>query len=327
MTIAMGVQFEVMFVDPRSGGRVPVGPQVLELVGLPGAGFSYGPTYSALRYRSPLFLRPEALEAQLEEARAQVAQAAELVGAEARLLPLHPWAPAERLLAAPELAGRSLLGRQGWFHHQAMTTELTLVVEGLAPQPVEALAFDAPLLLALSTGSPVWAGQSTGFASSRSAIRHGDVAADGAVDWPEPPRDSLWQAPLEARDLSLDLTWLQAGRRIEYRLADLPGRTEEIAALAALAAAFACAPVPGLVLTSGQWNRNLWRCARDGVHALLELPGQSRRVPAHEVLVSRINALECLVPARSRAVLGRMLARRRVLSVHPPGDQPSEVRA
>jgi hypothetical protein len=96
---------------------------------------------------------------------------------------------------------------------------------------------------------------------------------------------------------------------------------DELAALAALATAFATAPLQAPTFSRGQWQRNLWRVARHGVHAELEVPGHAAPMALHEYLAVRLWALEDALPRRARDVLGHMLAVRLEPGPAQPLDQ------
>jgi carboxylate-amine ligase len=179
-----------------------------------------------------------------------------------------------------------------------------------------------PYLLALTTSSPFYLGEDTGYASYRSLLWR---------RWPRsgpPPRvadagefDQLirWLTETRCIDAPGRVYWdLRPHHRyptLEFRVSDVTPRIEDAVTVAALARAVAVGAAEGLLrepdlpesVVGALLRENAWRASRDGLGAELVDPwaGEPAAAPLRESL---LRLAEVLAPVAERMGDGEVLA-------------------
>jgi glutamate---cysteine ligase / carboxylate-amine ligase len=280
----VGIEEELLLVDPKTHRLAPVAADVLARMGVPKEAASHEIFAAAIELRSPASRTAGDAAAAVAALRAAAREA----GATLMAVGIHP----DAMLGGAELvvteryrrvadAMRGLIRR---------TPECALHVHVAMPDPETAIRVfnrirvHLPLLVALSASSPLWFGADSGLASSRfSLVRSypGRIVPREFRDFAE------WTATIEqmaAAGRLDDYTYVWWDVRlhprlgtIELREMDTQARVEDAAALAALVQALARfeseegeddPPPPEAIAESS------FRASRDGIDATILHEGE-----------------------------------------------------
>jgi carboxylate-amine ligase len=303
----LGVEEELLLVDPVSGALVPAGPQVVAAcAGRTGAGAEVKPEFFLCQVESAS--RPHrdltAVGHELAEARARVAAAAAAAGAvpvavPGPVLPL-PDGGAARVTPGPRYARideeYGAVARASLMCALHVHVEVEDDEEGVAV--IDRVRPWVPLLVALSANSPYWAGSDTGYESWRARVWGTWPSSGPAELFHDAAGYHRATAHLVetggASDVALvnyDVRLSARHPTIEYRVADVCTDLGDALVLAALARALTghaarqyregVPPAPWRVEAL---RSAAWRAARFGLTGTLVSPGHGRQVPAAEAL-------------------------------------------
>lgn len=288
---AVGLEEELLLVDPRTRALAPVAARVLAAMDLPERAAAHEVYAAEIELRSPPCARLGDAVAALASRRAAASEAgATLVGAG-----LHPDAAfGDAPLVDAERYRRVAREMRGLIRR---TPEAALHVHVGMPDPETAIrAFNGlrahlPVLAALSAGSPFWFGADSGMASARATL----VRAYPGRGVPRAFRDFEDYADALAAAVAaggLDdytLLWWDVRPHprlgtVEVREMDAQSRLDDVAALAALVQGLArheaerpaAATVPHEAIA---WSS--FRAGRDGLEASVVQDG--RVTPIREV--------------------------------------------
>jgi YbdK family carboxylate-amine ligase len=323
---SVGVEEEVLLVDPASGIPCPVS--------LPALGCAAGPTAEVLDaelQRQQLEIRTEPcrtlteLDAQLRATRRTAAGAAHAVGAAVAALatsplPIRPTPTpgeryermAERFAVLPD----ELLTCGCHVHVEVDSGEQGVAV-------LDRIRVWLPVLLALSSNSPFWQGADSGYASFRRQVwgrwpSAGPTEVFGSqAEYQAAVRAMLDTATvLDAGMIYFDARLSQDLPTIEVRVPDVCLFSEDVVLLAAL--------TRGLVETAvREWQAGRppppvradvlrlasWRAARYGMEGELVHPGTGRPAPARGVLADLVDRVRpALADADDLDVVSGLLA-------------------
>lgn len=304
----LGVEEELLLVDPDTGELKPLGRHVLRA-------HETGPPQDA-PVEEELFLHQiesqtpptgdlAELASQLRSGRRAMGQAASaagaatmasgsavLVGTESRVTPKPRY---RRIMAEYGELARSAIASAMHVHVDVADDEEGVrVLDGIAPW--------LPLLLAVSANSPYAHGQDTGYASWRyqtwsrwpshgTGQPFGDAATYHAVTG----QLLAWGAALDHGMLYFDARLARDYPTVEIRVADVCGDLEDAVLVAALSRALVAAaadPPPGGAVAP--WRGDLqraasWRASRYGLTERLVDPACRELVPARQALASLVD--------------------------------------
>jgi glutamate---cysteine ligase / carboxylate-amine ligase len=294
----VGIEEELLLVDPASGRLVPIAEQLLPQIDLPPRTIGHEAYASEIELRSlPSESTAEALGF-LERGR----DAARAAGASLLAVGLHPAAEHGDARLVDSARYRRVLGEMRGLIQR--TPECALHVHVGMPDPAAAIAaFNElrhwlPLLIGLAAGSPYWFGVDSGLASARWAIirpfpsrgvpralrdfedYERALASEAAGGGPDDYTLIWWDVRLHPR----------LGT-VEVREMDVQPRLGDAAAVAALIRALACRAVEATVdplpaqatldpLPAETIAWSCFRAARDGLEA--EILNDGRLVPVPE---------------------------------------------
>lgn len=304
----LGVEVELQVVDRQSMELTPKAPQLIN------------------RWAGPPRVQPEIFQSMLEISTGVCADAAaadaDLRDTAQRLMPLardagvrfiatgtHPTARYQDRLVYPAERYHGLIARNQWIARRLLIFGLHVHI-GM-PDPETAIAvqnellYDLGLLLAISTSSPYWQGESTGLASSRitvfEALPTGGMPAL-VHDWSEFCElvETLQHANAitSLKDLWWDIRPSPRYGTIEIRVCDGLATLRETAMVVALSRALAMRA--GARVASGTarsfppaWRvrENKWRASRHGMEASLIVSNDGDTMPARPYLRNLIEDL------------------------------------
>ncbi len=291
----MGVEEEFLLVDPRSGRARRNGPTVAA------AG---GEQTELQRQQVETGTAPHAdladVLADLSAHRKATAALAEDDGSRLLALATHPM-PTEPVVTPGERY-QELVDRYGLLAREQLTCGCHVHVE--VPDRDEAAAvLDrirpwTPVLLAVSTNSPFWQGQDTGYASYRAQVwdrwptagpteLFGDAAGYDAAA----ARLLATGVPLDAGQLYFDARISATHPTIEVRVPDVCLHVGDALLLAALvralvetAAREAADGRPPAQVSVAELRAASWRASHDGLGGDLVCPRSGRPAPAADVV-------------------------------------------
>jgi len=295
----LGIEEELLLVDPETHGLTPVAERLLAAIELPEGAAGHEAYAAEIELRTPITRDVDEATAALRRGRAAAREAgATLLGAG-----VHPagelgdaaHVDSDRYRRAGE-AMRGLLRR---------TPECALHVHVGMPDPATAIkVFNGvraylPLLQGLSANSPFWFGRDSGLASARSAL----VRSYPGRGVPRAFRDfDEWVETVEATATAGhldDYTFLWWDVRphprlgtVELREMDAQSRLEDVAALAGLIHALAVeqAELPGAKQPPAEAIAySCFRASRDGLEATILDEGRLR--PLREVAAETVDRL------------------------------------
>src|SRR4051794_526448 len=334
----VGVEEELLLVDPSTGEPLSVAAEVLRQVDVPPSDGPGGTVEAELQQEQiETDTRPHTdvseLLAEVVEARRRVASAAAEVGAAVAALGTSPLAVTPR--TTPKARYERMQERFGLTQAEQLTCGLHVhVAVGSDDEGVGVLdraRVWLPVLLALSTNSPFWQGADSGYASFRWQAwsrwpMAGPVEVQGSAEAYRAMVDGLLatDVPMDHGMLYLDARLSAEYPTVELRVADVCRDAEDTALVAALGRALVetsarswadgepAPPVPAAVLRLAHW-----RAARSALDGDLLDPLTCRPRPAPEVVGALLAHVEDAL--RSAGDLDRVRARVEHLLVHGPG--------
>jgi len=328
---SLGLEWELMLVDPVTGDLVPEGPALLE--SLRRAGHGDGVTGELFTNTIEVTSRPRAFVAEaiedVVERIAAVRAAAEPLGLALIGAGSHPFAQWFEQSVTVSGRYRKFVERTQWWGRNMMIwgVHVHIGVESrdkVMPL-IAGLGTHLPHLLALSASSPFWAGERTGYASNRALMFQqlptaglpwalerwgdfegyvGDLVRTGIIE--------------DATEVRWDIRPAPRWGTIELRACDAVATPGELAALAALTQCLVealsrrlDAGEPITVLPPWYQRENRWRAARYGLDAIIIVDAEGREVPCTEHLAE---LLETLAPiARDLGCTAELDGVRRIL--------------
>src|SRR3954454_22215998 len=298
----VGIEEELMLVDPETLGLAQGIETILEDVGKDGGGQVQPEVMSSvLETAAGVCATLAEAASQLRDLRRRVRECAERNGMLLSASGTHPTALWEEQLIGARPRYRELAAELGWIARQELIfgTHVHVGVEGAdkAIYIADGVRRHIPLMLALSANSPFWRGEDTGMMSARTPIfRHFPRVG-------VPPHYGSWEIFSRRVDLMVsagaipDYTYLWWDVRphpnlgtVEVRAYDQQTRLEDTISLAALAiclvhryasnfdAGEPLVEVPLELIDDNKVRASLW--ALEG--ELIDLP-RNRQVPATEL--------------------------------------------
>ena len=304
----VGVEEEVMLLDPDGWGLASRSDEVLEAMGPELASHAAAETHGcALELTSEPHRDVTAAAAELCELRSGLAAAMEPLGLRAAVAGTHPFTLWEDIEVSPGAryqflynALRELARREPTF---GLHVHVAVPDPETAIKALNRMRAHLPVLLALSANSPFWQGRETGLASVRTPI----FQAFPRVGIPRCYRD--YAHYVESIDLLLrcdafpepTFLWWDARLQprfgtVEVRIMDAQTRVADTAALTALVqclvrleaeegfASFSLVDNPEVL------DENRFLAARDGMQAKLIDPAAERRVQVRELVENLMEA-------------------------------------
>jgi carboxylate-amine ligase len=306
---SVGVEEEVMLLDPGGGGLAQRADDVLPGLAAALAGRVGGETHQgALELTCSPHATVAEAERELAGLRGRLADALTALDLGVAASGVHPTTPASETEVSP--AGRYQLILRTMRELARREPTFALHVHVGVPDPEDAirlmnrLRVHLPLLLALSANSPFRAGHPTGLASTRTALfqafpRTGIPRAfDSYDDWVTTVGLLLRCGAFpEATFLWWDVRAQPRFGTVEVRIMDAQTEVGRAAALVALVQALARLELQEGFATSAQiaaaelLAENRFLAARDGMEAELLDPDTGSRRPARAVLASVLDAV------------------------------------
>jgi glutamate---cysteine ligase / carboxylate-amine ligase len=304
----VGLEEEVMLLDPSTWTLAQRADQMLALVGDDLAGSCSAETHeAALELTTSPHATVGGAIAELGSLRARLAHGARRVGLATAVSGMHPGEMVED--AQVPTAGRyqlvhetmrGIARREPTF---ALHVHVGVVDAESAIRLLNRLRAHLPLFLALSASSPLWRGRATGLASNRTILfqafpRTGlPRCFDGYSDWVRTVDLLVGSGAIpEPTFVWWDVRPQPRFGTVEVRIMDAQPRLEAAGALCALVQAVCkleleegFAP-PELVHAQEALAENRFLAARDGVAAELIDPVRARRVPVADLLVDLLAA-------------------------------------
>jgi carboxylate-amine ligase len=306
---SVGVEEEVMLLDPAGGGLAQRADDVLPEMAAALAGAVSGETHQAAL---ELTCSPHATVAEAERElaglRSRLTDALAALGLGVAAAGVHPVTPASQTEVSP--GGRYQLILRTMRELARREPTFALHVHVGVPDPEDAvrlmnrLRVHLPLLLALSANSPFRAGRSTGLASTRTTLfqafpRTGIPRAFASYeDWVATVGLLLRCGAFpEATFLWWDIRAQPRFGTVEVRIMDAQTEVGRAAALAALVQGLARLELeegfatPAQIAAGELLAENRFLAARDGMEAVLLDPDTGSRRPARAVLDSVLDAV------------------------------------
>lgn len=298
----VGIEEELLIVDPVSGMPLPRAARILDIVGETPDGPVLKAEFKQEQIEAntrPCRTAAE-LFADIRSGRAMADAGARAVGSRIAAVATPPLFAATPTSGNPRYTAMS--GRFGLTSHEQITCGFHIHVSITSPEEgvgiLDRLRVWLPSLLALSANSPFWKGSDTGYASYRSQIWNRWPSA-GPVDvFGSPAGYNAAVSDLLASGVLLDEDMIYFDARVsrtyptvEIRIADVCLYAEDAVTLAILARA--------LVETSArEWLRGMsppaasvpqlrmanWLASRSGINGELLHPRSHRPRPAKEVI-------------------------------------------
>ncbi len=302
----VGIEWELMLVDPATGDLVGRGPQIIAALDTdsdPATRF----TATAELLTNTVELTsgvgrdvPEAV-ADIADAIAAVRGVSEPLGVELMCAGSHPFAQWFDQAVTDKTRYHTLIERTQWWGRNMMIWGVHVhvgVEDGRKVMPlIRALSSYLPHMQALSASSPFWAGERTGYASNRALVFQQLPTA--GLPWPldtweeyEAYLDDMVRTGImeDATEVRWDIRPAPRWGTIEVRACDGVSNLAELASMAALTQTLvehfsreldAGRPLPALQ----PWyhRENKWRAARYGLDAelIVDRTGLERPVVAH----------------------------------------------
>lgn len=305
----IGVEEELMLVDPETGELRPVSTKALrayeELVRSEGTEPADGQEVDLVDQEAFLqqietASRPcsdlDDLASEITRGRRAAGRAAREAGAAAVVVPT-PVLAAEEPQVTPKDRHQRILNEYGEMSRSSMVCGMHMHIdidgEDEAVRVLDGIRPWLQVLLAISANSPYWHGRDTGFASWRSQV-WGRWPSSGPAEPFETPaeyRKTLakmveWGAAVDEGMLYLDTRIASAYPTIEVRVADVCTEVEDAVLIAGLARALV--ETASTESDSRAWRSDLlraasWRAARYGLASTLVNPRTWELAPAREV--------------------------------------------
>ena len=298
----IGVEEELMLVDPEAGSLVAVSSKALR------AHEDMADESEGDRVAQEAFLqqietatkpctRLDELVPEIIRGRRAAGLAARAAGAAATAVPT-PVLCEEEAVVTPKERHQRILDEYGEMSRQSLVCgmhvhidvdgedEAVAVMDGIRPW--------LPVLLAVSANSPYWEGRDTHFASWRSQVWNRWPSSGPAEPFESPAtyRETIekvieWGAAADEGMLYLDTRIAKAYPTIEIRVADVCTEVEDAVLVAALARALVATAAAGGGSETA-WRSDLlraasWRAARYGLAGTLVNPATLSLAPAREV--------------------------------------------
>lgn len=302
----VGIEWELMLVDPATGELVGRGPEIIEQV-TASASLDARHTATAELLTNTVEVTsgvgrdvPEAV-ADIADAIAAVRQASDPLGVELMCAGSHPFAQWYDQAVTDKTRYHTLIERTQWWGRNMMIwgVHVHIGVEDVrrVMPLIGALSCYLPHLQALSASSPFWAGERTGYASNRALVFQQLPTA--GLPWPLPAwsdyegyLDDMVRTGImaDATEVRWDIRPAPRWGTIEVRACDGVSTLAELASVAALAQTlvehFSRQLDAGRELPTLQpWyhRENKWRAARYGLDArlIVDRAGVERPVTAH----------------------------------------------
>jgi len=348
----VGIEWELMLVDPASGDLVGRGPQLIEQLSDETADARHSTTVELLTNTVEVTSGigrdvPEAV-GDIRNAIDAVRRASDPLGIELMCAGSHPFAQWFDQAVTDKTRYHRLVERTQWWGRNMMIwgVHVHIGVEDVRKvMPlINALSCYLPHLQAVSASSPFWAGERTGYASNRALVFQQLPTA--GLPWPLPDW-AAYEAYLDdmvrtgimedATEVRWDIRPAPRWGTIEVRACDGVSTVAELASVAALVQTLvehfsreldAGRPLPSLQ----PWyhRENKWRAARYGLDArvIVDRAGVERPVSAHleellDVLLPIASELGCrteLEGVRTTLALGASYQRQLRVADDAGGD-------
>jgi len=348
----VGIEWELMLVDPASGDLVGRGPQIIEQLSGETADARHSTTVELLTNTVEVTSGigrdvPEAVD-DIRNAIDAVRRASDPLGIELMCAGSHPFAQWFDQAVTDKTRYHRLVERTQWWGRNMMIwgVHVHIGVEDVRKvMPlINALSCYLPHLQAVSASSPFWAGERTGYASNRALVFQQLPTA--GLPWPLPDW-AAYEAYLDdmvrtgimedATEVRWDIRPAPRWGTIEVRACDGVSTVAELASVAALVQTLvehfsreldAGRPLPSLQ----PWyhRENKWRAARYGLDArvIVDRAGVERPVSAHleellDVLLPIASELGCrteLEGVRTTLALGASYQRQLRVADDAGGD-------
>ncbi len=303
----LGVEIELEIISATNFDLVPLGPQILKEVSPTLRPFVKPEAYqSMIELITPVCKDLEEAASFLKGGLKELEKTAERQGALLLPLSLHPFARAGsqkvwgkkrylEIFQELQLVGRRFIA-QGLHVHLGMPDKETALKAFNLLRPY------LPLLLALSTSSPFYEGEKTGFHSYRSKLFEvlplaGLPRSFSSWEEFETLINTLLRLKIisSLRDLWWDVRLKPDLGTVEIRICDVPGRFRDLIALVAFVQTLVYAllekkPLPGLpyeIISFGKWQ-----AARHGLDGSFVEPESFRRRGFPEVVRGLLPGLE-----------------------------------
>jgi carboxylate-amine ligase len=310
----VGVEWELMLVDPESGELVPAAPGILQVL-------EGGPKITAELLSNTIEITSDPRERvadAVNDLRARielVRPEAERHGARLTSSGSHPFALWHEQHITEKSRYRTLVDRAQWWGRNLMIWGIHMHVgvddvRKVMPIVGELTRF-LPHLQALSASSPFWAGEQTGYASNRALVFQQLQTAGlpwELADWAafENFVDDMVRVGVisQVDELRWDVRPSPHWGTIELRACDSASNLGELASLAALAQSLVewCsrrldAGEEFAPLQPWYHRENKWRAARYGLDAVVITDRGGREIPVREHLDQLLPLLEPIADA------------------------------
>jgi carboxylate-amine ligase len=301
----VGLEEEVMLLEPRSGAPISRSEEVLGALAPELAGHGRAETHGcALELATDPHESVRAAGAELSRLRAGLAETLQGLGLAAAVAGTHPLARGDDVELSPGARYRFLYASLRELARREPTFGLHVHVAvpdpELALRALNGMRAHLPVLLALSANSPFWRGSDSGLASARTPLfqafpRVGIPRAfTGYAEYVE-AIDVLVrsEAILEPTFLWWDVRLQPRLGTLEVRIMDAQTRVRDTLALAALVQCLV--RLEALAGLGGHWppevlDENRFLAARDGIDAELIDPARNKRRPARAHLARLVDA-------------------------------------
>ncbi|MDQ1657724.1 MAG: glutamate---cysteine ligase / carboxylate-amine ligase [Cryptosporangiaceae bacterium] len=307
-SLTIGVEEEFHIVDLDSRELVPRGADVLDR--LPGGSFSAELHKSVVETNSPVCTGLHQLRAELVKLRRQVSSVADGMGLGAVAAGTVPLVDADDLAVTPTRRFKQMLDDYQLLAREQLIcgaqVHVGLPQRDVAVAVAQRVAPWLPTLLALSTSSPYWMGQDTGYASVRSLLWQ---------RWPTAGASGLVTSAADHDDLVAEL--IASGTITDPKMIYFDVRPSAHAPTIELRVTDACPSVDDVILLTGLFralvrrerdnvvNRvplrmvrppvhraAMWRAARSGLEGdLVDLSGPAEPVPAAIAVTDLLDSL------------------------------------
>jgi glutamate---cysteine ligase / carboxylate-amine ligase len=293
----VGIEEEVMLLDPRGWGLTQRGDEVLSQAGAELAGRCAAETHeAALELRTAPHSTVREAIVEMRELRTLLGQELGRLGMAAASCGTHPGPVSEPTSVSPsgryQIIHRTMRGLARREPTFALHVHIGLPDADSAIRVYNQLRAHLPMLLALSASSPFLRGRSTGLASNRTIVFQG-FPRTGIPRWFETYTDWVDTVDVLLRSGAIpEPTFLWWDVRpqprlgtVEVRIMDAQPRLANTAALAALVQAVARLELeegfahPELVRASEVLAENRFIAARDATAAELIDPASAVRIP------------------------------------------------
>ena len=170
----MGVEEELMVLDPGTLGLTPRADEIVEAISHPDVKPEI--RQSMIEIASVPVTTTEDLTSDLLRLRRAVVGPGSRLGLSIAAAGTHPFSRAESQELTDRPRYRYVAGVSGWVGRRSTAVcgthvHVSIGSEAKALDVMEALVADLPVLIALAGSSPLWEGQDTGFSSARLAVR------------------------------------------------------------------------------------------------------------------------------------------------------------